>query len=256
MNNVALNLDSLPDQTREVFAFLANEPLLKEFVLIGGTALALQINHRLSEDLDFWLPAQKLNKQDISTIVSRVKAQGFSVSLATPQGAIATAKINGIDVLQYAQDYAINNVKVTFFARSDNAFQYFTSFEKRVTDSASFSVMGIEGLFAMKAYVINQRAKSRDIFDLKALLQTNSFTIKDIFEYSQQADLASAPESMKLVLTGLIPLDADDEGLVSIGESEPLSDIYDYFKREINEYEADIAKKILAELTGHPSPPF
>ena len=32
---------------------LSIEPLLEKFLLVGGTALSLYLNHRLSEDLNF-----------------------------------------------------------------------------------------------------------------------------------------------------------------------------------------------------------
>jgi Nucleotidyl transferase AbiEii toxin, Type IV TA system len=34
---------------------LMNQPLLEPFYLVGGTALALQLGHRFSVDLDLWL---------------------------------------------------------------------------------------------------------------------------------------------------------------------------------------------------------
>lgn len=43
----------LPAETRQLWLALMHEPLLRGFVLIGGTALTLRIGHRLSEDLDF-----------------------------------------------------------------------------------------------------------------------------------------------------------------------------------------------------------
>lgn len=43
-----------PDADR-LWTRLRNEPALAGFVLIGGSALALHLGHRISEDLDFAL---------------------------------------------------------------------------------------------------------------------------------------------------------------------------------------------------------
>ncbi len=42
----------LPPDTQEVWNFLKEQPALAGFILIGGSGLALRIEHRLSEDLD------------------------------------------------------------------------------------------------------------------------------------------------------------------------------------------------------------
>jgi hypothetical protein len=46
----------LPPETDRIWTFLKEQPSLSGFVLIGGTALALQIAHRRSEDLDLAYP--------------------------------------------------------------------------------------------------------------------------------------------------------------------------------------------------------
>lgn len=46
--------NALAADTRETFTVLASLPVPAEFYLAGGTALALQIGHRISRDLDFF----------------------------------------------------------------------------------------------------------------------------------------------------------------------------------------------------------
>ena len=40
----------MPASTARLFSEIRDNPLLDSFILIGGTALALHIGHRLSED--------------------------------------------------------------------------------------------------------------------------------------------------------------------------------------------------------------
>jgi hypothetical protein len=247
MGNSSLKKEFLPENTRNVFEYLANEPLLQGFTLIGGTALSLQIGHRVSEDLDFWTSNETLKKRDISMLIRNAQESGFSAELAMSGDKIIAAKINGLDVLLYSQDYKINGVKVTFFARKDVPYHYFDGFDRIKYQDTSFSIMTEAGLLAMKSYVIHQRTRSRDIFDLYALLKRGHL-IEDILDYGKKAEPSSSIECAKAVLTGLIPLDKDDEGLMSIGELTSMSEVYDFFKQKINDYETAIAAQIKKDM--------
>jgi hypothetical protein len=67
-----------------VFDYLAQIQSLDRFTLVGGTAIALQIGHRRSEDLDFWLPGNRMDKGIVSTVVRSAQESGFTATLATP----------------------------------------------------------------------------------------------------------------------------------------------------------------------------
>lgn len=242
-----LKLDSLPPKTRAVFEHLSTEKLLQDFTLIGGTALALQLGHRNSEDLDFWLPATQLDKALITEVIRGAQEAGFSSFLATPHHQIVSARINGHDLLAFAQDFVVGGVKVTFFARLDLPFKYFDSFQRVPEPNACFKIMGLDGIFAMKAYVIHQRVRSRDIFDLKAFAQAGK-TVGDILNSAYAADPSTSQEYAKSVLSGVVPLDKEDEGFDSIGITETMSEIHSFFVRLIDEYEQSIAEETLKEL--------
>ena len=49
-----LRKETVDKPTLELLKTLMNDGLLKDFFLVGGTALALQIGHRISIDLDFF----------------------------------------------------------------------------------------------------------------------------------------------------------------------------------------------------------
>lgn len=50
----------LPPETERVWNCLKQQPALAGFVLVGGSALALRIRHRRSDDLDIAYPAHQL----------------------------------------------------------------------------------------------------------------------------------------------------------------------------------------------------
>lgn len=243
-----LKLDTLPTATRKLFDEMAENDLLKDFTLIGGTALALQIGHRRSEDLDFWLPAERLNKGIVSTIVRSAQAGGFSTKLITPPHIITASKINGQDVLAFAQDYSIGGVKVQFFARNDLPYLGFDKYSRLTDSQTTFGVMSAEGLFVMKSWLIHQRTRSRDLFDLKAFMERGK-TLQDILDAGSNADPGTSTEYAKLVLIGDVPLDKEDEGFAAIDVKETVHDIHDFFRKAVNEYEQSIAKHTLEELS-------
>jgi predicted nucleotidyltransferase component of viral defense system len=242
-----LKLNALPGQTRHLFEHLSANALLQHFTLIGGTALALQIGHRRSEDLDFWLPEEQLDKRVVSTVVRMAQQAGFDAQLVTPHHQIVAAKINGIDLLSYAQDYVIGGVKVTFFSRIDTAFQHFNSFPRVTGATTSFQIMSTEGIFAMKSYVIHQRVRSRDLFDLKTLVQ-HGRTIAEILKAGAASDPAYSVEYAKSVLVGDVPLDQEDEGFDSVGVTEKIESVYSFFKEAVNDYEQMIAETTFSDI--------
>ncbi len=237
-----LKLDCMSASTRRVFEVLAKEPLMKGFVLIGGTALSIQIGHRLSEDLDFWLPEKSMSKDRVDSILHNVVQHGLSHKFATPAWKISQARINGIDLLSQGRDHIIGGVKVTFFARDDVPYRYFAGM-KRIKGNARFNIADEEALFNMKSWLISQRIRSRDLYDMMILMQRGK-TIQDILDAGAQADPSYQREYAKEVLVGNVPLDADDEGFESVGIQATLDDMREYFLTAVNEYEVNLASAI------------
>ena len=58
-------MKGLSKHTIPVFDFIKDLDILEDYLLVGGTALSLQINHRLSEDLDFckWQDNQSISSK-------------------------------------------------------------------------------------------------------------------------------------------------------------------------------------------------
>ncbi len=165
--------------------------------------------------------------------------------LMTPTSKITQAKINGSDLLDYTRDYLIDGTKVTFFARNDVAYDYFSGLEKIKSDELTFSLMSSKAIFQMKAWLIQKRVKSRDLFDLMRMLQLQDFSIDTLLKAAQQADPAIYAEGfIKDALTGLVPVNQDDEGFESIGLHTSLNEIYAFFSKAINEDEIRQARAL------------
>ena len=50
---LAIDMKYMPLATKGIFEVLDGSNFIKDFALVGGTALSLKIGHWLSEDLDF-----------------------------------------------------------------------------------------------------------------------------------------------------------------------------------------------------------
>jgi hypothetical protein len=250
-----LKLESLPIKTKKVFELLRNREELKDFVLIGGTALSLQLNHRQSEDLDFWAPNKTLNRYQINKLVTHLKSSGHQVVMVTPASMISQARINGFDLLDSVQDWSVDGVKMTFFSRIDTSYSYFS--QKRQLDKCdtqtAFSIMSADGIFAMKAYVLSKRITSRDLYDLKSLIEQGR-PIDALFREAIKADPSISVEHLKDVLTGVVPLDDNDAGFESIGLNQKIEDLYAFFDRAVNAMEIAAAQR--CKHAGHSGPSF
>jgi hypothetical protein len=141
-----------------------------------------------------------------------------------------------------AQGQAI--AKVTFHSRNESdrpkaQIAYLKATPKVTVLEGGFDVLGIDGLLAMKSIVVYDRVKSRDLYDLMVLTKDHGYTLDDIFACIDryQPIRNKDPEHFKSVVTGVIPLDKNDEGFASIQLNVKMADIYKYFKKLINDYE-------------------
>lgn len=118
--------------------------------LAGGTALALQIGHRISRDLDFF--TQKNFR--IESVIKHIRKteQPFNV-ISETEGTLIT-EVRGIRLSIFKYDY-------TFLEKSIR-FQ-------------GVQIAGIIDIASMKVIAINQRGTKRDFVDLFFVLQDIPF---------------------------------------------------------------------------------
>jgi hypothetical protein len=102
-----------------------------------------------------------------------------------------------------------------------------------------FDVVGLDELLTKKSIVLYDRVRSQDIFELMILTRDHGYTLKDIFAAidAYQPIRHKDPEHFKSVVTGLIPVDENDEGFSSIRLNVKMEEIYKHFKILINDYE-------------------
>lgn len=246
-----LNTSILTNEARALFETLSDSPELEGFTLIGGTALALQIGHRVSLDFDFASFEQGLATGKIDALISRLKSLlDHSIQEIVDPEKESRFRINYGDSLRnYARDYVINNIKLTFFAHGKNKQQrnFYSDTAKIQNKDMTFQVLGLEGLKVSKALVLADRIKSRDLYDLMILIKEHGYTLEAAFEVIKEMGHLDDPEYYRAVLTGSIPLDKNDEGLKPVGVECEIVMIYQFFENEFDTYDIKKAARLYAD---------
>jgi len=155
----------LASKTEGVIEAVSKLECIKEYVLVGGTAISLQINHRLSEDLDFckWVNTDKVNDGiKVKTIEAELKANFTTVFT---------------NYLNFSQvDFIINDVKLTFFHEVGYKVPEF----ERKTLLGNIVLAPLSLLGCMKVKTMFQRNTLRDYYDIFVLLNNGYLTIEEL----------------------------------------------------------------------------
>lgn len=219
MNKIDIK-GSMPKKTEILFEKISKGNELKDFVLAGGTALAIYIKHRTSEDLDFFINKNILNnriKKEIESLIKRLENEGYIITL-----------ISNYDDVQL--DYMFGDVKVTFLASSlkllDDSIKY-----------KNINIANIEKIAAGKLYtILKYRIKSRDFYDVKYIMKYYKLEFCQIFDLMKK-HYGRVNFSEEIINTRFLkmPLNIDDEGFESLQlkEKESFKTLRDFFKKEI-----------------------
>jgi predicted nucleotidyltransferase component of viral defense system len=157
-----------------VCSLIGASNLGRSYYLAGGTALALQICHRKSYDLDYFQRGneEKINFDQIyREITNYIPEKNIRVDLRKTDQATISA----------------NNTKITFLA-------YPYPLMESLVDGEKISRSRLKGIklaspaeiSLMKAYSIGRRTSYRDYVDLYELLHTGKVTLDFILKKAQQ----------------------------------------------------------------------
>ncbi len=247
---MTLHREVLRPAAAALFDVLAAAPEMEGLTLMGGTALALQIGHRISLDFDFAVFGGALPCQRIDTLIARLKAEGHKAMLVTDPDQISRFKINtGKKLLDFARDYAVDGVKVTFFShgRSDRQQSYYRAAPKLREPGCRFEILGIEGMKTAKTLVLGDRVRSRDLYDLHVLMRDHGYSLGEMVGIVRELGTIDDPEHYKAVLRGKIPLDDDDEGLEPVEIGLTTEALYRFFGEKFDTYEVEQARRFFSQ---------
>jgi len=225
------------EKTQALAKKISGEVLLKQFLLVGGTALSVYLQHRLSEDLDFATTEKKLPKEAISDFLNHLRKEGSEVVNILPMAERQYAENEGCDIDDYHQDWSIDGVKLTFFTLSKESGR-----EKLAEDPGEewakyLRLASLETLFVTKSLVLADRHAMRDNYDMHTLLQLDRFTFADMIQaYNKYRPYTDLNIPFNRLRNSDYPL--TDPGLSSLidkkNEEETLSEIQKYFIKIID----------------------
>lgn len=164
-------MQGLAPNTLRVFDKVSGLESIKGYVLVGGTGIALQINHRLSEDLDFcrWVPKTNANYAvSVKEIEAELKKNFENVTT---------------NHLSFDQvDFRIDGVKLTFFNEVGLVCPQFSPIN--YTDN----ILGVPLLLhgSMKIKTLFERITYRDYYDLFVLLSEKHVSLDELISAATQ----------------------------------------------------------------------
>lgn len=232
-----MDTSKLPPETRRLWTRLENNPLLAGFVLIGGTALALRIGHRVSEDLDFAYLGNLLPALRLRQLVRDLDDGG--VHLRLNQDPVAEQEFinSGLLLEDHQQNYVADDAVKLSFVRLDNPT---TRLLHGNAESAP-RVATLDEIFKTKALVCGERSKSRDWFDLYILMTRHGYDAMDLHRAFAEADSPHAFATAAQRLRACMPNQAD-EGYLQLVEPAPsLEDMRGYFGAALDQLERDLS---------------
>ena len=167
-----LFLEILDKDRRDIFSKLVK--FSSDGVLAGGTAIALQIGHRLSYDFDIFT-----NKPIAPNLWTKVK-QIFGRNCVKTMG--TKTQLNF---------YSPTSIRMTF---------YFAEFPPLfpTVKTNSIDLFDLRDLATNKAYTIGQRGKWRDYVDLYFLIKGNYISMDELVALSVRRYKSDFPEKLFL----------------------------------------------------------
>jgi Nucleotidyl transferase AbiEii toxin, Type IV TA system len=151
----AAKLETLPAAQQSLWPKLSFTKNLG-FTLYGGTAIAIQLGHRISVDFDFFSPCP-LNKTQI-----------FQAAPFLQNATVIQDEVNSLTLLVREPDTTENTVKISFFGLITLGH-----YERPcTTDDDVLNVASLNDLLATKLKVILQRAEAKDYIDIAALIRS------------------------------------------------------------------------------------
>lgn len=205
-------MKGLAPNTEQVFTLVSTLECIKPFVLVGGTALSLQIATRLSEDLDFmcWRKNKK-EKLEIDIAGIRRELQ-------------ATGKLESFDILDINHVEAIlGGVKLSFYANLNPS-----PVKELIPLINNMKSADKTSIGAMKMEVLMRRSKFRDYYDIYSLLEAG----EDIYE---MMDIALKYSGHRLKSKNLLSMLTNSERFLHEDNFRQLQPVYEISPQQIEQ---------------------
>jgi hypothetical protein len=142
--------ECVSDQLREIMVAVGSESFSQRFYLAGGTALALQLGHRVSVDLDFFAPDDDLLDDQRRAIMASLKGH---LEFEIVQDVVGSLLLN------------VGGLALGFFS-----YRYPLLEQPMLVEQVALA--GLVDIGLMKLDAIASRGVKKDFYDLYFIAQT------------------------------------------------------------------------------------
>ena len=154
---------------------LLHSKVFCNYFLVGGTALSLQLGHRMSDDIDLFT-RHDINKDEILDFLNKNYKGNYQI----------------VNIQNIIMQILINEIKVDFV-------KYDYDLIEDVKAEKEIKYLGINDIAAMKLMAVANRGdQAKDFFDIYYLLK--EIPLKDMFEYYKikykQSDISPIKRSL------------------------------------------------------------
>lgn len=217
MNEWEPKLEVLPVSTRKALEYARKEVWLATsgWYLAGGTALALQVGHRQSIDLDFFTREKTFAPAEVTQHFPHTVWENKIMKEGTVYGVLCKAKVSFI--------------AYPFFVPVVPPLKYW-----------AVSVLDKDDIAVMKIVAISQRGRKRDFVDLYWYAK-NVAPLESVIEKLPRQYPDIAHNFHHIIKSMTYFEDADGDPMPTLFFDATWEDIKKYFQTEV----ARIAKKIL-----------
>ena len=222
-DSLNLHLNILPSKTRKAFEFLSAQEWLGQsnWYLAGGTALALQVGHRQSVDLDFFTTDKIVNNNTLlDHFTSGVDWRTDVNKEGTIYGTLLGAKVSFI------------------------AYPFFIPAEQPIA-CGSVKILTQADIAVMKVIAVSQRGRKRDFLDLFWLLHHGQ-SLDDVMRKLKKQYPFVAHDYHHILKSLVYFEDAEDDLMPELYFNVTWKSIKEYFQKEV----PIITKRLIDLTTG------
>jgi len=150
-------MQGIAKQTAQIIEAISLLNCIKSYTLVGGTALSLQINKRLSEDLDFCIWSKNLRTDKPIVNWTQIEKELKTIG-----------NVESIDVLGFDQvNFIVDKVKLSFFTKQENL----SPVKNSISILNNIKAADLDAIAAMKIELILRRSAFRDYYDIYCLIK-------------------------------------------------------------------------------------
>ena len=206
-------MKGLAPHTRQVFEAVSKLECIKPYLLVGGTALSLQIGTRQSEDLDFmkWRTSRD----------EKMEVAWYQIE----KELAAIGEIQHKDLLDIDHvEYLVSGVKFSFYACPK-----YSPVDKPVDCLNNIRLADVKAIGAMKMEVMLRRSNFRDYYDIYSILKAG-------IPIDELVALALAYSGHWLKSKNLLAMLTNGNRFTRDAHFEQLKPVYDVTAKEIEAY--------------------